>query len=102
MSRCKPGDLCVAVRGRNVGKSVTVRRLATVSEIAEVFKGESGVQFVVIDEGLYWLVDAPMNWGIGSSRNTMCRIPYCRDEFLLPITPPTSMVRGVKEQELVQ
>jgi hypothetical protein len=76
---CKPGDLAVVVssmNGGNVGKVVTVIRLATTAEIATEMPG-------AIYLGAIWRTDKPLEWG--NKRGERCDAYLAPDVRLRPI-----------------
>lgn len=80
---CKEGDLAVVASskyGVNVGKLLTVIRLATFSEIEEEMPGS-------LEHGPIWRTDRPMTWKTSSGK--------CCDAFLAP----DSRLRPVRDND---
>ena len=73
--RCKPGDLALITATIDAGKMVTCIRLE-----------DPSVKFPDHVRGRIWLIDREMEWV--SNRGRSCQIPYCPDDFLMPIRPP--------------
>lgn len=73
--RCKPGDLALVTFGlTSAGKIVTCIRLED-----PIFPNGLRRDHV----GCTWLVDVPLRW-VGQ---TIEMVPYCPDQYLMPIRP---------------
>lgn len=84
MARCKPGDVCLVVRGPSTGLCVTIIDYATLKEVMDFalyVKGDDMVPSCPDEQ--FWLLDKEVVWaGIGCEDESY---PYECDSYLMPI-----------------
>jgi hypothetical protein len=97
-ARCKPGDLCLIIKGSHIGSHCTVLRHASKEEVISLCKSLCDIPVIVINyEDPIWLIDVPVLWN--ASRMAEFTIPYQKDSSLLPINPPADMKDDMHEHE---
>jgi hypothetical protein len=97
-ARCKPGDLCLIIKGSHIGSHCTILRHASKEEIISLCKSLCTIPYITIThDDPIWMIDVPVRWNAG--RMVEFDIPYQKDSSLLPITPPDGMKDDTHEHE---
>jgi hypothetical protein len=101
MARCKPGDLCIVIRGAQVGLTVRVEREATEREVLRAIQSVLGIRFAAVrNKCQLWRIDLPISWANMSNLVESCLVAYAPDDNLMPITPPDEVKQEEQSKEL--
>lgn len=99
MPRCKPGDLCVIVKGPDTGLSVTVLSAATVDDVSR-YAAQVHQRWISPDvREQLWQLDKNVLWRDSKGRCEDMQMPFEGDSWLMPIGKKQDEKQTKKEAE---